>query len=200
VRLVSVCLSLVIALPGFLRSQQPADTAQPQFQARFYLAGGFEIARFTRFPGSYASHYGPSAGLSLQTGYTRQFGRLGFRTGLGYFEREREYGASAFGSNSEWYHQSTSRTLAANFDLTYDLTRSRIRPYVIGGLAPYWTFVSERYDSGSRMDFKHFGVALTPGLGLRVPLRHAEIFAEARMYLFSGHSHVFSPLTFGIRF
>ena len=127
-------------------------------------------------------------------------GRLGFRVGLGYFERDRESGPSVFGTFSELYNVSTSRTVALNIDLTYDLTRSRIRPYVIGGLAPYWASVSQRYDSGRRVDYNHFGVALSPGLGLRFPLRHAEIFAEARMYLFSGHSDVFSPLTFGIRF
>jgi outer membrane protein with beta-barrel domain len=198
-RLVSVCVSLVIALTGSLRTQQPADTVQPQSQPRFYVAGGFELARFTRFPGPYAS-LGPGVGLSLQSGYTRQFERLGLRLGLSYFERDREYGPSFFGNFSELYHVSTSRTVAANVDLTYDLTRSRIRPYLIGGLAPYWTSVSQRYDSGRKVDQNHFGVALSPGLGLRVPLRHAEIFTEARIYLFSGHSYVFSPLTFGIRF
>ena len=195
-RLVSVCVPLVIALPGSLCSQQPTDTAQSQSQPRFYIAGGFVLARFTRFPGPYAS-LGPSVGLSLQGGYTRQFGRLGLRLGLSYFERDREYGPSFLGS---LYQVSTSRTVASNVDLTYDLTGSRIRPYLVGGLAPYWASVSTRYDSGTKVAQNHFGVALSPGLGLRVPVRKAEIFGEARVYLFSGHSYVFSPLTFGIRF
>ena len=199
-RLVSVCVSLVIALPGSLPSQQPADSAQPQSQPRYYIAGGFELARFTRFPGAYASSLGPGVGLSLQGGYIRQVGRLGFRVGLGYFERDREDGPSVFGTFSEFYNVSTSRTVAANIDLTYDLTRSRIRPYLIGGLAPYVASVSQRFDSGRKADYNQFGVALSPGLGLRFPLRHAEIFAEARMYLFGGHSDVFVPLTFGLRF
>src|SRR5438046_7407493 len=135
-RLVSVCASLVIALPGSLPSQQPADSAQPQSQPRYYIAGGFELARFTRFPGAYASSLGPGVGLSLQGGYTRQVGRLGFRVGLGYFERDREDGPSVFGTFSEFYNVSTSRTVAANIDLTYDLARYRIRTYLCDGHVP----------------------------------------------------------------
>lgn len=191
-RLVSVCAAFVIVLPASLAAQEPVDT-------KFYLGGGLELGHFAGFTAG-NSLYGPAVGLSLQGGYTRQYGRFGLRLGLGYFERQRDYGPAAFGTSTELYHVSTSRTAAANIDVTYDLTSSRFRPYLIGGIAPYWTSQSQRYNSGQTAAFKEFGVAFSPGLGIRVPIRGVEIFTEARLYLFSGHSHVFSPLTVGIRF
>ena len=199
-RILSLSVFLPIALFGSVSAQERADTAQAQFRSRFYVAGGLELARVTRFPDPYAQRYGPGVGLSLQAGYVKQFDRLGLRLALGYFERERQYGASVYGSFSQFYHVTTSRTIAANVDVTYDLTRSRFRPYLIGGLAPYWVSSSTRFDSGWTSHDKRFGVALSPGVGFRMPLRRVELFTEVRTYFFSGASHVFSPLTFGVRF
>jgi opacity protein-like surface antigen len=199
-RIASLSVSLVIALLGSVSAQERADTALDQSWPRFYVAGGLELARVTRFPDPYAQQYGPGVGLSLQAGYVQQSGRLGLRLGLGYFEREREYGATVYGGFSQFYHVSTARTIAANVDVTYDLTRSRFRPYVIGGLAPYWVSYSTRFDSGWTSHDKDFGIALSPGVGFRFPVRRVELFTEVRTYFFSGASHVFSPLTFGVRF
>jgi len=197
-RLIVVCAALVIALPGLIGAQEPVDTMHGESPARFYVAGGLEFARFTRYPASYAQRYGLGAGLSLQAGYTRQFKRLGFRLGLAYFEREREYGPSVY-SSPENQFVTNARTIAANLDLTYDLTRSRIRPYLIGGLAPYWVAASDRYARGT-FPYHQFAIALSPGVGVRVPLRSVEVFVELRRYYASGYSHVFSPLTLGVRF
>ena len=199
-RILSLSVFLSIALFGSLSAQERADTAQDQPRPRFYVAGGFELARVTRFPSPYAQQFGPGVGLSLQAGYVRQSGRLSLRLGVGYFEREREYGASVYGSFSQFYHVSTSRTIVANVDVTYDLTRSRFRPYLISGLAPYWVSCSTRFDSGWTSGDKHFGIALSPGVGVRMPVRGVELFTEVRTYFFGASTHVFSPLTFGVRF
>lgn len=114
-RLASSAVSLTIALVGSLAAQQRADSAHDQSQSRFYVAGGFELASVTRFPSPYAQQYGPGVGLSLQTGYVRQSGRLGLRLGLGYFEREREYGASVYGSFSQLYHVFSPLTFGIRF-------------------------------------------------------------------------------------
>ncbi|HEV8265076.1 MAG TPA: hypothetical protein VGQ06_09000 [Gemmatimonadales bacterium] len=195
-RFAPLLVALAAALPRPVIAQEPADTTPHSSGPRFYVAGGFELGRLIRFPSSYAGGYGPSLGLSLQGGYIRQFDRLGLRLGVAYYEREREYRSSF----PDFSLMSDSRTVAANVDLTYDLTRSRVRPYVIGGLTFYRASVSSRYDNGTRVDYHPFGGALTPGVGLRFPLRNAEAFTEARFHLFSGHSEVILPFTFGIRF
>jgi hypothetical protein len=58
---------------------------------------------------------------------------------------------------------------------------------------------SDRYDRGT-FRYHQFAIALSPGVGVRVPLRGVEVFVELRRYYASGYSHVFSPLTLGVRF
>ncbi|HYT99526.1 MAG TPA: hypothetical protein VEK85_04065 [Gemmatimonadales bacterium] len=188
-------LVALVALPYPISAQEQTDTVVHQSSSGFYVAGGVELARLWHEPG-----YGPALGLSLQAGYARQFSRLGLRLGLAYYERQREYDASFYGGFSDFYHRSDARSVAANVDLTFDLTRSSIRPYVIGGLAIYRWSVESRYDNGTRFQSVGHNGWLVPGVGLRFPMRNIEAFAEARLHIHSGHSLVSTPLTFGIRF
>lgn len=192
-RLSSVILALVIALPPSLAAQ---DSPGP----RFYIAGGVELAALLHRPTLYAQGYS-APGFSLQGGYLRQFDRLGLRLGLAYYQREREVSQEAFGTFPGFHSRTSSRTLAATFDVTYDLTRGSFRPYAIGGGALYRSAVwSTRLEDSSRVHGNFWGVALAPGLGLRFPLGKARVFTEARFNVFGGQSHVFLPLTFGLRF
>lgn len=185
--------ALVLALP-------PSLAAQESSEPRFYIAGGFELAAVLHRPTIYAQGYsGP--GFSLQGGYLRQFDRLGLRFGLAYYQREREVHYEAFGPFPPIDDRTSSRTLAATFDVTYDLTRGSVRPYLIGGGALYGSSVwSARFEDGSRVHSNAWGVAMAPGLGLRFPLGKARAFTELRFNHFGGHSHVFLPLSFGLRF
>jgi opacity protein-like surface antigen len=197
-RLTCVLVALAVTLSHPLTAQQPSDTTPPPSRTRFYFAGGVELVRF--LPNAYGESFSPALGLSLQAGAARQFGRVGLRLGLAYSERERQHGPYSFGGFSEPFSVSDTRAIAVNADLTYDLTRSRIRPYLVGGLSMYRASVSHHYSDGTTARDTRYGVALVPGVGLRIPLRNAEAFTEARFHLFSGDSHVVLPLTFGIRF
>jgi hypothetical protein len=191
-----VALVALVALPYPISAQEQTDTAVHQSNSAFHLAGGVELARLRHEPG-----YGPALGLSLQVGYTRQFSRLGLRLGLAYYERQREYDASfCCGGLSDFSHRSDARSVAANVDLTFDLTRSSIRPYFIGGLAIYRWSVEKRYDNGTRFQPVGHNAWLVPGVGLRFPMRNIEAFTEARLHIHSGPGLVSTPLTFGIRF
>jgi len=170
-------LALAFALSPSLPAQQLSN-------ARFYVAGGFELTPLA----------GDGLGLSAQAGYIRQFSRLGLRLGVAYFERHRQ-NASVFGD-------AYASTVAATFDVTYDLTRSTVRSYLIGGLSAYRSSGWWRYEGGDRVDYARVGMAPVLGAGLRFPLGTAEAFSELRLHVGKSFNttRVLWPLSFGIRF
>jgi hypothetical protein len=191
-----VLLALVTTLSIPATAQVSSDTTKQPSSPRIYFAGGVELGPGIFVPGLRRGE------LSLEAGYTRRVSRLGLRLGLGYYERTSEYGPTSTrdGTFAFPHVLSESRTIAANLDVTYDLTRTRIRPYVVGGVGLYQSRVSTSYDGSPRGTFSAFGGALKPGLGLRFPLRNTQAFTELRFHMFPGHSRVVLPLTFGIQF
>jgi hypothetical protein len=179
----------VLALAVFL---SPSVAAQQAPKARFYVAGGVDGADLINTFGR--SGVGPS----FQIGYFRQFTRLGYRLGIAYHERHRDYTGSSF------YPHATSRTstVAATFDLTYDLTRTGARPYLIAGAGVYRSSDWAHSLEGDRTHYGRVGVAPVLGAGLRFRLGTAEAFTELRLHLGKSYSatRVWCPLTFGIRF
>ena len=76
--------------------------------------------------------------------------------------------------------------VGASADLTYDLGRSFIRPYLIGGVGIYRRRVSQDV-AGAAQEFRGLRTAETEtgyngGVGLRLSLGIASVFGEARYY------------------
>ena len=176
----STLFALVVALSSSLAAQQS--------KARFYVAGGLELT----------PRAGDGLGFSSQAGYFRQFARLGLRAGIAYYERHWSYVYPLPWGNVASHYS----TVAATFDITYDLSRTRARPYLIGGGDVYRSSFLGRSDERGTVENVKFGVAPVPGAGLRFPLGTAEAFTELRLHWGSNaaFSGVGLPLTFGIRF
>ena len=176
-------MRFTVSLFALALALSPSLAAQHVSSPRFYVAGGFELTPLS----------GDGLGLSAQAGYFRQLSRLGLRAGVAYFERHRQDFGPLNGYNG---------TIAATFDITYDLTRSATRPYLIGGVSAYRSFGWWRFEGSDRVDFARFGVAPVLGAGLRFPLGTAEVFTELRIHVGKSvnTTRVLWPLTFGIRF
>jgi len=192
-----VVVVLTLALAASLPGQEP-----PRKSTFFYAGGGLDAAYLLRYPPWLG--YGRNAGLSLQTGYAWQFSRLGLRLGVAYYDRHREYNFTNYppgytGPTTLW--SSRSSTVGASLDLTYDLTRARVRPYLIGGLGLYRSSTTYSDTTRPKSHVTELGGALFYGAGLRLPIGKAEAFLEARFHhLGGGSSGVLLPLTFGLRF
>lgn len=173
-------LALVVALSSSLAAQEPSE-------ARFYVTGGVELT----------PRAGDGREFSSQAGYFRQIARLGLRAGVAYYARHRAF-VYPFRRNVA----ARFSTVAATFDITYDLSRTRVRPYLIGGCDVYRSSSLWRYDERGTVESLRLGVAPVRGAGLRFPLGTAEAFTELRLH--SGSNAAFTsvglPLTFGIRF
>ena len=151
-----------------------------------FIGGGFEAF-------GVGAPYERAYGLSLQAGYVRQYRRLGLRLGVSYFERNRQL-------NSGY----TARPRAVGFsgELSYDLTVTRFRPYVIAGWGLYRLSGTEVSTSGIRV-VDQVSPAMIGGMGFRFRLRGMELFTEARVHGVTngqGWGRAFMPVTFGVRF
>ncbi|MGH7529256.1 MAG: outer membrane beta-barrel protein [Gemmatimonadales bacterium] len=185
--------ALTIGLPSILVAQEPPK------HDYFYVGGAIEADRV--IPGLDSRwNYGPTLGFSLRAGYGLQSARWSYSVDIAYHERSHEFGPFAFGSDpgefQTWYHRSVAVTL----DVTYDLSRGGVRPYLIGGVGLYRASVTSRNNSGERFDYSQLGLTVAPGVGLRIPLGRTEAFTEWRWHLSSASSRVVWPLTFGLRF
>lgn len=157
-------------------------------QRSAFFGGGFEAI-------GVGAAYERAYGLSLQAGHVWQYRRVGLRLGASYVQRNRE-------SNTFGYHASRSRAIGFSGELTYDLTATRFRPYVIGGWGLYRVWVTS-FTSAETQVVDHVSPAMIGGLGFRYRLRGAELFTEARVHgLTNGQNWggAFMPVTFGIRF
>jgi hypothetical protein len=147
-----------------------------------YIGSGFDAVG-----GSHGTY-----GLSLQAGYVRQSNRFGIRLGATYVERDGEF---LWGSER-------LRLVGANAELSYDLTTSRFRPYVLGGLGLYR--VSQMFiSSGSISPVDGVSPAVIGGLGFRYRVGKVEVFAEGRVHGFTNKLYCgcfVTPITFGLRF
>src|SRR3990172_6525361 len=99
----------------------PALFAQGASRSHPFLAAGFEA-------GGLGATYERAYGLSLQAGYGIQVSRLGVRFGATYFQRNR---STSFG------YSVRPRAVGGTLELTFDVTGSRFRPYLMGGWGVY---------------------------------------------------------------
>jgi hypothetical protein len=170
----TVVLTLLAAgLSGALAAQRHSGA---------YIGTGFDAI------GGYHGTYG----LSLQAGYVRQVNRFGVRLGATYVERDGDF---SWGSEM-------LRLVGANAELSYDLTTSRFRPYLLGGLGLYrisslHTFVGSDFVDG-------VSPAVIGGLGFRYRVGKIDVFAEGRVHGFTNKGLncgcFVTPITFGLRF
>lgn len=157
-------------------------------QRSAFFGGGFEAI-------GVGAAYERAFGLSLQAGHTWQYRRVGLRLVASYFQRNREVNTFA-------YSRSRSRAIGFSGELSYDLTATRFRPYVIGGWGLYRVWGTSFSGSGTRV-VDYVSPAMIGGLGFRYRLRGAELFTEARIHgLTKGQNWTgaFMPVTIGIRF
>ena len=94
------------------------------------------------------------------------------------------------------------RLVGANAELSYDLTTSRFRPYVLGGLGLYRVSSMSIY-SGRISPVDGVSPAVIGGLGFRYRLGKVDLFAEGRVHGFTNPMHCgcfVTPITFGLRF
>jgi opacity protein-like surface antigen len=149
-----------------------------------YVGGGFDA-----IGGSHGRY-----GLSLQGGYVRQLNRFGIRLGATYVERDGELPGGAI---------ERLRLVGANAELSYDLTTSRLRPYVIGGLGLYRISWSDTF-SGGVLQVDGVSPAVIGGLGFRYRVGKIDLFAEGRVHGFTNKrlycGCFVTPITFGLRF
>ena len=123
--------------------------------------------------------------------------KVGLRLGVTYSEHARNFSSPLFPD-----YASRSSTVAALVDATYDLTRTRVRPYLLGGLAVHRTSGWRRHDDADRMQFTYLGASPMVGAGVRFRFGTAEAFTEMRLHFGMGGQRggMGLPLTFGIRF
>jgi len=139
--------------------------------------------------------YERAYGLALQAGHVWQYRRVGLRLTATYFQRDRVV-------NEFTFFASKSRAVGFSGELTYDLTASRFRPYVIGGWGLYRVWATSVTGGQTRV-VDHVTPAMIGGLGFRYRLGRAELFTEARIHGLTGAQDwagAFMPVTFGIRF
>jgi hypothetical protein len=150
-----------------------------------YLGGGFEAV-------GAGADYERAWGFSLQGGYVRQYRRAGVRLGASYFERNRNFNPF-----------SQRRTVGLNVELTYDLTTSRFRPYIIGGWGLYRMWGQSFSSYSGFQTFDGLSPAMIGGLGFRYRLKGVELFAEGRLHGLTSRrdwAAPFMPVTFGLKF
>lgn len=171
---------LALACSGIGAAQSPQRSA--------FFGGGFEAI-------GVGADYERAWGLSLQAGHVWQYRRVGVRLSATYFQRNRVV-------NTFSYFASRSRVVGFSGELTYDLTGSRFRPYVIGGWGLYRVWATS-VSGGQTRVVDHVTPAMIGGLGFRYRLRRAELFTEARIHGLTGARDwggAFMPVTLGIRF
>ncbi len=179
-RISSLVTVLALACSGIGAAQSAQRSA--------FLGGGFEAI-------GVGADYERAYGLSLQAGQVWQFRRVGLRFSASYFERNREV-------NINGYFAARQRTVGFSGEVTYDLTVTRFRPYVVGGLGLYRVWGTTFSSSGTRV-VDHVSPAIIGGLGFRYRLGRTELFTEARVHGLTNGIHwagAFMPVTFGIRF
>ena len=165
-------LALALALPSSLAAQEPSKTHY------FYIGKGFELIPIP------FEWLGGTNRWQLQAGYARQVRRLGFRLGVAYYAQH---------SGGDYFENRQS--VGATFDLTYDLTRGRVRPYLLGGWGLFRRSGSYSLPGSGPQHYDDLAAALIYGAGLRLSLRKTEVFAEGRV-----QSPAHMPLTLGVRF
>ena len=171
---------LALAGSGIGAAQSP--------QRSVFLGGGFEAI-------GVGADYERAYGLSLQAGHVWQYRRVGLRLGATYTQRNRVV-------NTFSYFASRSRTIGFSAELTYDLTTTRFRPYIVGGWGVYRLW-GTTFSGGQTRVVDQVSPAMIGGLGFRYRVRGAELFTEARIHGLTngqGWGGAFMPVTFGIRF
>jgi hypothetical protein len=174
-----------ILIPLAVLALGAADIANGQARNGAYIGGGFEAAGI-------GAAYERAYGLSLHAGYFRQFRRVTLRIGASYFERNRELANFT----------ARPRAVGLNAELSYDLTTTRLRPYVLGGWGLYRLSSSMYSGSGVRV-VDQVSPAMIGGIGARYRLGKVDLFGEARMHGFTNGQNwgsVLLPVTFGVRF
>lgn len=156
-----------------------------------YVGTGFEAFG--------ATNEQPAWGFSLQAGYVRQYRRLGVRLGASYFQRNQNFYSIALNNNSVYQR----RAVGMNVELTYDVTTTRFRPYLIGGWGFYRSWGSSFESSFGSRSFDFVSPAMIGGLGFRYRIKGVELFVEGRIHGMTSHSEQaspFAPVTFGVKF
>src|SRR5688572_27088952 len=159
--------------------------AQAPPQAALYVGGGIEAV-------GVGAPYERAYGLSLQLGYGWQFRQLGVRVNTTYFQRSRVVSGTP----------NRSRAVGATLELSYDLTSSRLRPYIIGGWGVYRLWGTLPSQGGTRA-VRHVSPAMLGGVGLRYRVADRELFLEGRLHGFTNGQDwgsAFMPVTLGVRF
>lgn len=164
-------LALAVTLPSSLRAQgEPAG--------RLYVGGGIGFRALSTPDGDLRDE-----GLVVHAGLLRTFSRLGVRLAVTYYGS----GGSCLLGRSLSSCGGTAAGAAA--ELAYDISRARVRPYVVGGWGYY------RVEAGPRMKEAYTG-ALMAGAGIAFD----KAFVEARFHEFPEGRGALLPLTFGVRF
>lgn len=158
-------------------------------QRSAFFGGGFEAI-------GVGADYERAYGLSFQAGHAWQYRRVGLRLVASYFQRNRVVNIFA-------YSRSRSRAIGFSGELSYDLTATRFRPYVIGGWGLYRVWATSFSSGSGTRVVDQVSPAMIGGLGFRYRVRGAELFTEARIHGLTGGAdwgRAFMPVTFGIRF
>jgi hypothetical protein len=174
-----------IMIPLAILAFGTADVANAQARNGAYVGGGFEAAGI-------GAPYERAYGLSLQAGYLRQLRRVTLRIGATYFERNRELSTFA----------ARPRAVGLNAELSYDLTSTRLRPYVLGGWGLYRLWSNTYSSSGLRV-VDQISPAMIGGLGAHYRVGKVDLFGEARLHGFTNGQNwgsVLMPVTVGVRF
>lgn len=181
-------LSIVLAfVPAVAIAQQPSVST-----TEFFIAGGPQLPNALFATG----------GKTFQAGVIRQRGGLGLRFSLQYSDVSRDRNEPAPWSYSQ---ASTARSYGATFELSYDFTRTRLRPYVVGGWGLQHTshvaWTSQNNGTPALHQATQTGLAFLGGVGFRYRVGGYSLFTETRLMMGpSGWANPILPITFGLRF
>jgi opacity protein-like surface antigen len=177
----SIVVGLLAVAPAILQAQEQRPTTE------LFLSGGAQYPVFSQ-----------TGGLTFHGGVVRQMGRLGLRLGLQHSGVSYDYRNPTFN-----FSRSANFTMTGvSAELTFDLTRSNFRPYLLAGVG-YSRFDGRSFDNISgptAVDYR--SRTFSAGLGFRYRVGGVQLFTEARFIGPFGY-HVPTPLvpiTFGIRF
>ncbi len=186
--------------------------------ARVTAAGGMDAVLYD------GSTYTPSYVGQLGLEWRKSQSRGAFRLGVQHYQQNQRWGSEYLGNCGAQCSRSENYGVTGfTFDGTFDLSRGRIRPYVLSGIGIYRSSTTNRANyqcPGPRGPFGALSCTYTPdqtseysfatwapgwhsGLGLSASLGRTTLFTELRVMMLGTdgrQARGMVPLTFGVKF
>jgi hypothetical protein len=206
-------MSRIVVIAAALALTLPASASAQILGARVTAAGGIDA--ILKDGSTYVPTYVGQMGLE----WRQPDARGALRLGLMHYRQNRDYDMSQlqYGCTSACRDIDRFRLTGITFDGSFDLTRTRFRPYLVSGLGVYRRSrssirnyqcdgsVTPPCAAGPATEYRKLSntAALHSGLGFASTFNRVTVFTELRVMLLadgqSGYQGMV-PLTLGVKF